>query len=102
MTTILQRAADRGECTLAGLSPRVIALPVTLIRYEALLTSEPVPDSTLTEIVDDIFLPCWPPRPTASTPADRQAASPVQPARSPGAGGSRSSRVTSSATRGAG
>lgn len=57
LTTILQRADDRGECILANLSPRVISLPATLVRYEMLLTNEPIADSTLTGIVDDVFLP---------------------------------------------
>lgn len=57
MDTLLQRAADHGECDPATLSPRVISLPATLVRYEILITNEPIMDSTLVGIVDDVFLP---------------------------------------------
>lgn len=57
MATLLQRAADRGECDPAILSPRVTSLPAILVRYEILVTDGPVADSTLIGIVDDVFLP---------------------------------------------
>lgn len=57
LATILKRAAARGECTVNGLSPRVIALPATLARYEGFITNQPVSDSALTAIVDEIYLP---------------------------------------------
>jgi AcrR family transcriptional regulator len=56
MTTILGRAAQRGEAP-ATLPPRVVTLPVDLARHELLITRGPVPDSVLIEIVDQIFLP---------------------------------------------
>jgi AcrR family transcriptional regulator len=55
--TILRRAEQRGEIQTADLHPRIIALPSDLLRHEALLTHEPVPEETLVEIVDVIFLP---------------------------------------------
>jgi AcrR family transcriptional regulator len=57
MTTILERAAARGEIGTAEIDPRVAALPFTLIRYEMLLTVEPVTEKTCAEIVDNVFLP---------------------------------------------
>lgn len=56
MTTILDRAARRGEVP-ATLPPRVVTLPVDLARHELLITRAPVPDAVLIEIVDQIFLP---------------------------------------------
>lgn len=57
LAMIVERAAQRGECTLRGVSPRVIALPATLARYEVFVSDGPVPEDTLTAIVDEIFLP---------------------------------------------
>lgn len=57
MMTILERAAERGEIILDTITPRTATLPVDLYRHELLVTHAPVPDSTLVEIVDDIFLP---------------------------------------------
>lgn len=57
MRTILERAAARGEINLDQTSPRIGALPVDLFRHEVLVTSAPVPDAVILEIVDDIFLP---------------------------------------------
>ncbi|MEV1070024.1 TetR/AcrR family transcriptional regulator [Streptomyces sp. NPDC050263] len=57
MTTVLKRAAERGEIASAELSPRVITLPANLLRHEMLLTRHPISDQVLTEIVDEVFLP---------------------------------------------
>jgi AcrR family transcriptional regulator len=57
MMTILQNAERRGEVVLKKISPRIVALPIDLLRFEFLITYEPVSDETLTEIIDDIFLP---------------------------------------------
>jgi AcrR family transcriptional regulator len=57
MDTILKRAADRGEVPSAAVRSRVAALPADLLRHEMLLTRHPISASTLTEIVDEIFLP---------------------------------------------
>lgn len=57
MNVILRRAEQRGEIDMAKLSPRVVKLPVDLLRNEWLLYYETVPDEIITEIVDDIFLP---------------------------------------------
>jgi AcrR family transcriptional regulator len=57
MTTILERAADRGEIRADVITPRLATLPTDLLRHEMLLTSRTVDEAALTEIVDDVFLP---------------------------------------------
>lgn len=65
MTTILQHAVARGELTHADLAPRVVSLPLDLVRYEGLrfgleraqqATDEEV-EEVVVEIVDGVFLP---------------------------------------------
>lgn len=55
--TILERAAERGEVDLGKMPTRIATLPVDLARHELLVTRAPVPEATLVEIVDDVFLP---------------------------------------------
>jgi AcrR family transcriptional regulator len=57
MDIIMQRAVERGELTGTALNPRIIALPIDLIRHEALMTLKPVPAETIIDIVDSVFLP---------------------------------------------
>lgn len=57
MMTILKNAELRKEVNLKNIRRRVISLPADLLRYEFLTTHEPVSDETVTEIVDDIFMP---------------------------------------------
>jgi AcrR family transcriptional regulator len=57
MEVILERAAARGEVDPARLTPRLVTLPADLVRHEALMTLSAVPDATILEIVDNIFLP---------------------------------------------
>lgn len=57
MTAILERAAARGEIGAARPHPRVVSLPVDLLRHEMLLTRQPISDETISEIVDEVFLP---------------------------------------------
>jgi AcrR family transcriptional regulator len=57
MRAILDRAAARGEIDPGRLSPRIASLPVDLVRHDLIMTLAPIPDSTLIEIVDKIFLP---------------------------------------------
>jgi len=54
---VLARAVERGEIDPARLTPRVASLPTDLLRHELLMTLQPVPEETIREIVDDIFLP---------------------------------------------
>ncbi len=56
--TLLSRAVARGEAPPEAVHPRVVSLPITLLRGEYTLRGTPsVPDTTLTEIVDEVFLP---------------------------------------------
>jgi AcrR family transcriptional regulator len=57
METVLKQAAERGEIATAYLGPRIVTLPADLIRHEMLLTRDPIPERTLTEIIDEVFLP---------------------------------------------
>jgi len=57
MEVIMDRATARGEADPARLTPRIVTLPVDLIRHEALMSLSTVPQATILEIVDDIFLP---------------------------------------------
>ena len=54
---VIERAIARGEIDPARLSPRIRSLPVDLVRHDLIMTQQPVPDATLVEIVDRIFLP---------------------------------------------
>ncbi|MFI1354140.1 TetR/AcrR family transcriptional regulator [Streptomyces sp. NPDC020898] len=54
---VLERADQRGEVELDRITPRVASLPVDLVRHELFRTQAPVPEATLEEIVDDLFLP---------------------------------------------
>ena len=54
---VIERAIARGEIDPGRLSPRVRSLPVDLVRHELIMTQAPVPDTTVVEIVDRIFLP---------------------------------------------
>ena len=56
MTAIMKNAEKRGEIHLEKLPPRIISLPVDLLQYE-LVTKQEINDTTITEIVDDIFMP---------------------------------------------
>lgn len=60
MILILKNAEMRGEINLEKISPRVISLPMDLLRYELFTTHKPISDKTIKEIVDDIFMPLVP------------------------------------------
>ena len=58
MRQILKNAESRGEVhNVERITPRILSLPADLLRYEVLITHEPLSDATAAEIVDDIFLP---------------------------------------------
>lgn len=63
MTAVIDRAVERGEIDPHRLTPHITSLPVDLVRHELIMNQAPVPDETLTEIVDRIFLPLVGPRP---------------------------------------
>jgi len=56
MTAILKNAERRCEVRLEKLSPRIISLPWELLRNE-IITRQEVSDTTIAEIIDDIFMP---------------------------------------------
>jgi AcrR family transcriptional regulator len=57
MAGIIDRAVERGEIDPHRLTPHIASLPVDLVRNELIMNLAPVPDDTLVEIVDRIFLP---------------------------------------------
>jgi AcrR family transcriptional regulator len=54
---VLRRGVERGEVDPERLTPRIATVALDLLRHELLMTLQPVPDQTIEEIVDDIFLP---------------------------------------------
>ncbi|MGZ8177636.1 TetR/AcrR family transcriptional regulator [Williamsia sp. SKLECPSW1] len=54
--TLLERAADRGEIPTAAVSPRILSLPLDLLRNEMVFVA-PVDRETIEDIVDEVFLP---------------------------------------------
>jgi AcrR family transcriptional regulator len=57
MDVIVARAIARGELGPKTPPARVVSLPVDLLRHELLMTLAPVTPETITQIVDDVFLP---------------------------------------------
>ncbi|MGW4231820.1 TetR/AcrR family transcriptional regulator [Streptomyces sp. NPDC004980] len=56
--TVLGRAVARGEAAPEVLHPRVASAPAALLRNEYMTRGVPVvPDATLVEVVDEVFLP---------------------------------------------
>nr|WP_246461864.1 TetR/AcrR family transcriptional regulator [Nocardia transvalensis] len=56
--TVLGRAVARGQARPEALSPRIATLAVDLLRNEYLVRGvTTIPDSTLTEIIDTVYLP---------------------------------------------
>lgn len=70
MDAIIERAVERGEIDPARLSPRIASLPIDLVRHDLIVNSAPVPESTLIEIVDNLFLPLLGAKP--ATPHQRR------------------------------
>jgi len=57
MDVIVARAIARGELGPKTPPALVVSLPVDLLRHELLMTLEPAAPETITQIVDDVFLP---------------------------------------------
>jgi AcrR family transcriptional regulator len=57
MELLLRRAVERGEISAEPLSSRIARLPMDLVLHDLMLTQGPLPDASLVEIVDEIFLP---------------------------------------------
>jgi AcrR family transcriptional regulator len=66
---IIDRAEERGEVHPSRLTPRLIELPMSLMRHEMLMTLKRVPDEVIDEIVDEIWLPLL--RASGALPAAR-------------------------------
>lgn len=56
MTTVLKRAAQRGEAR-PDVPPRTATVPTDLFRNELLMRRTPPPPAVTAEIVDEVFLP---------------------------------------------
>lgn len=54
---LLDRAAERGEIDRTRLTPRLISLPLDLMRVEIVTTMRPLSPESIAEIVDTVFLP---------------------------------------------
>jgi AcrR family transcriptional regulator len=54
---VLSRGIQRGELSQDRITPRIMNLPLDLLRYEAIMSRKPVSKKTIEEIVDTIFLP---------------------------------------------
>lgn len=57
LTRVVERAVERGEIPAGEISPRVISLPSTLLRHELLMNLSRIPDETIVEVVDTVFMP---------------------------------------------
>lgn len=64
--TIVRRAVDRGELPPVHLPTRAARIPLDLIRSESMTCGTPITRETITELVDDVYLPLL--RGLASTP----------------------------------
>ena len=54
---MLRRAIDRGEVSEKRLTPRIVRLPVDLVRLEMMMTHTGVSGAAIEEILDQVFLP---------------------------------------------
>jgi AcrR family transcriptional regulator len=54
---ILERGISRGEIDAKRLTPRIASLPADLMRHEVIMTSKPISERAIAEILDEIFLP---------------------------------------------
>jgi AcrR family transcriptional regulator len=57
MRTVVDNAVARGELKPVHLPPRVLRLPVDLVRAEAIMCGTPVSEETLHALVDEVYLP---------------------------------------------
>lgn len=54
---VLDRGVQRGELDKGRITPRILTLPLDLLRYEAIMTRKTASMKSIEEIVDTIFLP---------------------------------------------
>ena len=57
MREILTRGVGRGEIAAEKLTPRLVALPFDLVRYQLMILQQPLSAQDIEEIIDRIFLP---------------------------------------------
>jgi AcrR family transcriptional regulator len=57
MREVVRRAGARGELDPAAITNRQLETGPALMRYHFLVNGPPIPDSVITEIVDDVVLP---------------------------------------------
>jgi AcrR family transcriptional regulator len=57
MSAVMDRALGRGDVEPGTVTDRVVRLPIDLLRMELLMSSGPVSDAVIDEIVDIVFLP---------------------------------------------
>jgi AcrR family transcriptional regulator len=57
VTDILTRGVERGEIAAEKLTPRLVALPLDLVRYQLMVLRQPLSAQDIEEIIDRIFLP---------------------------------------------
>jgi hypothetical protein len=57
LETIVARAVERGELPDVPRSSRVVNLPFDLFRHDVLMTLRALPDESIVEIVDEVWLP---------------------------------------------
>ena len=55
--TIVENAVARGELKPVHLPPRVLRLPLDLIRSEVIVCGGPLPDDVLESMVDEVYIP---------------------------------------------
>lgn len=54
---VLERGIARGEIDEKKVTPRIASLPADLVRQEIIMTSKPISERAIAEILDEIFLP---------------------------------------------
>lgn len=57
MAQVVQQAVRRGELPAEGLPTRIMTLPTSLLRHEFIMNLSRVPDETIVDIVDTVFMP---------------------------------------------
>ncbi|MEU6968813.1 TetR/AcrR family transcriptional regulator [Kitasatospora aureofaciens] len=57
LSVMMHRAAERGEINAARLTPRVVALPLDLLRDTFMVGGEVASDQVVAEVLDEIVLP---------------------------------------------
>jgi AcrR family transcriptional regulator len=57
ITTVLQRAVERGQVRPEALTPQVVSLAPSLVSHHFLLHGAPIPDRTINDILDHVVMP---------------------------------------------